>query len=112
MTAKSLAQYFRSFLVKLCMIEASLGQMELGGVLVLAKGLLFSDNKDVIDDVSFAILLELEDQAAPSASQTKVGLAQSSTSARANHSGRTLLHGFRPTLNIRPPVLLKKQSFI
>ncbi|EAU92778.2 hypothetical protein CC1G_01823 [Coprinopsis cinerea okayama7 len=30
MTAKSLVQYFRSFLIKLCMIEASLGQMELG----------------------------------------------------------------------------------
>ncbi|KAG2022969.1 hypothetical protein CC2G_000678 [Coprinopsis cinerea AmutBmut pab1-1] len=53
MTAKSLVQYFRSFLIKLCMIEASLGQMELG------------------DDISFAILLELKDQAAPSASQTK-----------------------------------------
>ncbi|KAH6916966.1 DNA-binding protein [Coprinopsis sp. MPI-PUGE-AT-0042] len=52
MTAKSLVQYFRSFLIKLSMIEASLGQMELG------------------DDVSFAILLELKDQAAPTVSQT------------------------------------------
>jgi mitotic spindle assembly checkpoint protein MAD2B len=52
MTAKSLVQYFRSFLIKLSMIEASLGQMELG------------------DDVSFAIILELKDQAAPSISQT------------------------------------------
>ncbi|TFK30884.1 DNA-binding protein [Coprinopsis marcescibilis] len=53
MSPNSLVQYFRSFLIKLCMIESSLGQMELG------------------DDVSFAILLELRDKVAPSTSQTK-----------------------------------------
>lgn len=31
MSAGSLTQYFRSFLIKLCMIEAQLGQMKLGG---------------------------------------------------------------------------------
>jgi mitotic spindle assembly checkpoint protein MAD2B len=31
MSAGSLTQYFRSFLIKLCMIEAQLGQMNLGG---------------------------------------------------------------------------------
>lgn len=53
MTARSLVQYFRSFLIKLSMIETQLGQMDLG------------------DDVSFAILLELKETAAPSVSQTK-----------------------------------------
>nr|AAZ14925.1 putative spindle checkpoint protein [Coprinellus disseminatus] len=53
MTALSLTQYFRSFLIKLGMIESHLGQMNLG------------------DDVSFAILLELRDTAAPSVSQSK-----------------------------------------
>ena len=31
MTAKSLIQYFRSFLIKLNMIESQLGQLNLGG---------------------------------------------------------------------------------
>lgn len=52
MTAKSLVQYFRSFLIKLSMLECQLGQMNLG------------------DDISFAILLELKDKAAPSVSHT------------------------------------------
>ncbi|KAJ3530093.1 hypothetical protein NMY22_g8720 [Coprinellus aureogranulatus] len=47
MTASSLTQYFRSFLTKLSMVECQLGQMYLG------------------DNVSFAILLELRDDAAP-----------------------------------------------
>ncbi|KAF8221691.1 DNA-binding protein [Tricholoma matsutake] len=49
MSGGSLGQYFRSFLVKLNMVESQLGQMYLG------------------DDVSFAIVLELKDGAAPSA---------------------------------------------
>ncbi|KAJ2914277.1 hypothetical protein MD484_g6140, partial [Candolleomyces efflorescens] len=57
MTAKSLIQYFRSFLIKLNMIESQLGQLNLG------------------DDVSFAILLELKDGMAPSVSQSKVDMA-------------------------------------
>ncbi|KAL1697600.1 mitotic spindle checkpoint HORMA domain-containing protein [Schizophyllum commune] len=48
-----LSQYFRSFLVKLNMIEAQLGQMYLG------------------DDVSFAIVLELKDDQAPTAAVNK-----------------------------------------
>ncbi|TFK36949.1 DNA-binding protein [Crucibulum laeve] len=54
MTAASLAQYFRSFLIKLNMIEASLGQMELD------------------DDASFAIVLELKDDAAPSVTDPRI----------------------------------------
>ncbi|KAH9950871.1 DNA-binding protein [Amylocystis lapponica] len=46
-------QYFRSFLVKLSMIELQLGQMHMG------------------DDLSFAIVLELEDEKAPTASGAK-----------------------------------------
>lgn len=53
MTSTSLIQYFRSFLVKLSMIEAQIGQMYLG------------------DNVSFAVVLELKDGEAPSVSQTK-----------------------------------------
>ncbi|KAI0639572.1 DNA-binding protein [Trametes polyzona] len=51
-SAASLGQYFRSFLLKLSMIEAQLGQMDL-------------------DDLSFAIVLELQDDKAPAASQGK-----------------------------------------
>jgi len=35
MTATSLVQYFRSFLIKLNMIECQLGQMNLGGTCAL-----------------------------------------------------------------------------
>ncbi|KAF8167664.1 DNA-binding protein [Crassisporium funariophilum] len=52
MASTSLIQYFRSFLVKLNMIEAQIGQMYLGG------------------DVSFAIVIELKDDAAPTHSNT------------------------------------------
>ncbi|TFK94391.1 DNA-binding protein [Polyporus arcularius HHB13444] len=48
----SLGQYFRSFLVKLTMIEAQLGHMYL-------------------DDLSFAIIIELQDDKAPSAMNGK-----------------------------------------
>lgn len=53
MTPAALSQYFRSFLVKLNMIEAQLGQMEMG------------------DDLSFAIVLELQDNKVPTASHDK-----------------------------------------
>lgn len=53
MSGGSLGQYFRSFLVKLNMVESQLGQMHLG------------------DDVSFAIVLELKDGVAPSARDDK-----------------------------------------
>ncbi|TBU34754.1 DNA-binding protein [Dichomitus squalens] len=64
----AMGQYFRSALVKLNMIEAQLGQMHL-------------------DDISFAILLELQDDKAPSASHGKdpppwiPGASQHTTSA-------------------------------
>ncbi|KII94124.1 hypothetical protein PLICRDRAFT_50110 [Plicaturopsis crispa FD-325 SS-3] len=49
MPSNSLQQYFRSFLIKLNMIESQLGQMQLG------------------EDASFAVLIELQDDAAPEA---------------------------------------------
>ncbi|KAI0697536.1 spindle checkpoint protein [Cytidiella melzeri] len=54
MAAATLGQYFRSFLVKLCMIESQLGPLELHA-----------------DDISFAIVLELNDNKAPSATHDK-----------------------------------------
>ncbi|EPT01532.1 hypothetical protein FOMPIDRAFT_1059716 [Fomitopsis schrenkii] len=51
MTPRSLGQYFRSFLVKLSMIEAQLGQIE--------------GKED--DSLSFAIVIELQDDRAPAA---------------------------------------------
>ncbi|KAI0830474.1 DNA-binding protein [Trametes gibbosa] len=54
MSSASLGQYFRSFLLKLNMIEAQLGQLEVDGA-----------------DLSFAIILELHDDKAPSAAHAK-----------------------------------------
>lgn len=53
MTLVSLSQYFRSFLIKLSMMESQLGQLHAG------------------DDLSFAIVLELDDENAPTATQGK-----------------------------------------
>ncbi|KAF9480059.1 DNA-binding protein [Pholiota conissans] len=52
-SAVSLGQYFRAFLVKLNMIESQIGQMHLG------------------DNVSFAIIIEFKDDVAPTHSNTK-----------------------------------------
>ncbi|KZS96077.1 DNA-binding protein [Sistotremastrum niveocremeum HHB9708] len=51
MTSQKLGQYFRAFLVKLAMIESSLGPLNLG------------------DNGTFAIILELENDAAPTATE-------------------------------------------
>jgi len=53
MTSASLVQYFRSFLIRLNMVESHLGQMNLS------------------DDVSFAVLLELKENAAPAVRNIK-----------------------------------------
>ncbi|KAH9858029.1 DNA-binding protein [Lenzites betulinus] len=53
-SSASLGQYFRSFLLKLNMIEAQLRQLEVDGA-----------------DLSFAIILELHDDKAPSATHGK-----------------------------------------
>ncbi|EIN13986.1 DNA-binding protein, partial [Punctularia strigosozonata HHB-11173 SS5] len=53
MSPTTLGQYFRSFLIKLSMIEAQLGQLELG------------------DNTSFAIILECKEGKVPGASEEK-----------------------------------------
>ncbi|KAI0347769.1 DNA-binding protein [Trametopsis cervina] len=53
MTAVTLGQYFRSFLVKLCMVESQLGAL------------------DLQDDITFAVVLELKDDKAPSVTQSQ-----------------------------------------
>ena len=81
-----LSQYFRSFLVKLNMIEAQLGQMYLGGMLSYC---LFSTIFFIFtpsDDVSFAIVLELKDDQAPTAAVNKVS---------------NLWHAIRAFINVR-----------
>ncbi|OJA19819.1 mitotic spindle assembly checkpoint protein [Rhizopogon vesiculosus] len=55
MSSAKLGQYFRSFLIKLNMIESQLGLLE------LPSG----------DEASFAVVLELKDNTAPSASKDK-----------------------------------------
>ena len=68
-----LSQYFRSFLVKLNMIEAQLGQMYLGGAQHYRLVFFTSSNSFILtDDVSFAIVLELKDDQAPTATVNKV----------------------------------------
>ncbi|KIP10142.1 hypothetical protein PHLGIDRAFT_115773 [Phlebiopsis gigantea 11061_1 CR5-6] len=53
MTPSALGRYFRAFMIKLCTIEATLGQLSLG------------------DDGSFAIVIELQDDQAPSVARGK-----------------------------------------
>ncbi|KAL9716498.1 hypothetical protein Ac2012v2_000946 [Leucoagaricus gongylophorus] len=53
MTPGGLVQYFRSFLIKINMIESVLGQLELG------------------DDISFAVIIELKNGTVPTVSHTK-----------------------------------------
>ncbi|XP_006454068.1 hypothetical protein AGABI2DRAFT_196792, partial [Agaricus bisporus var. bisporus H97] len=53
MTPSNLVQYFRSFLIKINMIESVLGQLELA------------------DDINFSVIIELKDDSVPTASQAK-----------------------------------------
>ncbi|PPQ71461.1 hypothetical protein CVT26_011240 [Gymnopilus dilepis] len=71
MTPSSLIQYFRSFLIKLNMIEAQIGPLELGGKTFHCELIYRLDSTFYIDDISFAIVIELKDDAAPSGTSTK-----------------------------------------
>ncbi|PSS05452.1 hypothetical protein PHLCEN_2v3832 [Hermanssonia centrifuga] len=62
MSSVVLGQYFRSFLVKLCMVESQLGHLCLGG------------ERLPLYDVTFAIVLELRDDKAPSLTHGKLSL--------------------------------------
>jgi mitotic spindle assembly checkpoint protein MAD2B len=74
MSGGSLGQYFRSFLVKLNMVESQLGQMDFGGEQLTTNQ---QELPSIVptDDVSFAIVLELKDGVAPSARDDKVRVA-------------------------------------
>jgi mitotic spindle assembly checkpoint protein MAD2B len=72
MSSAKLGQYFRSFLIKLNMIESQLGLLELpsGGKFISSPVTIpFSPE---VDEASFAVVLELKDNTAPSASKDKV----------------------------------------
>ena len=75
MTPSSLVQYFRSFLVKLNMIESQIGQMYLGGKLGVPDTYSSSNICTRPDNVSFAVVIELKDHAAPTHSSTNVSLS-------------------------------------
>jgi mitotic spindle assembly checkpoint protein MAD2B len=84
MSAACLGQYFRSFLIKLSMIECQLGQMYLGGqycqLLILIRRPKYS-LRILIDDASFALVLELKDDKVPSVTHGKVLVFLSYTEA-------------------------------
>jgi mitotic spindle assembly checkpoint protein MAD2B len=64
MTIGLLGQYFRSFMVKLTMIESQLGQLELGGQWS-SSPVSYIVMQPIADNASFAILLELKDGKVP-----------------------------------------------
>lgn len=66
MTTGMLGQYFRSFLVKLNMVESQLGQLGLGGQDIYFLRLIFTQTDDLADSISFAIVIELKDNNVPS----------------------------------------------
>ena len=79
MSADRLGQYFRSFLVKLCMIDSQLGVMDLNGKspqsCVLFRWLTIIGTSPLADDITFAIVLELKDGQAPSSANEKVNVS-------------------------------------
>jgi len=71
MTPATLGQYFRSFLVKLSMIESQLVPMDVGGTSGSSMFAFVLAFISYLDDVSFAILIELKDDAAPTPSKNE-----------------------------------------
>ena len=74
-TVGALGQFFRSFLLKLNMIEAQLGQL---GPLGVEGGKeteeydALMNVTDIFQDLSFAVLLELQEEMAPVVSEGQV----------------------------------------
>ena len=67
MSVGTLGQYLRSFMVKLLMVETSLGQLNLGGTLMSGISRLKFDSLGLnADHATFAIVIELKDDMAPS----------------------------------------------
>lgn len=71
-SGSALSQYFRSFLVKLSMMESQLGPLIHDGLSRKIHKVHSSDAVLTVGDVSFAIVLELLENKVPLASQTKV----------------------------------------
>ena len=74
MSAGTLGHYFRSFLVKLSMLEAQLGNLAPGGKGLALMLSIKSLMRYSLDEASFAIALELKDNRVPSAPRTTVKL--------------------------------------
>lgn len=72
MTASTLGLYFRSFLTKLSLIEAQLGEYPLPGMYISMYSTNTSRSLSLSDDASFAIVLELKDDKAPTVTKGKV----------------------------------------
>jgi mitotic spindle assembly checkpoint protein MAD2B len=73
MSPISLGQYFRSFLVKLSMIESQLGELGIGGSPRFSLYIyIYICNIVPLDNISFGIVLELKDDRSPSVTHGKV----------------------------------------
>ena len=74
MSAVILGQHFRSFLIKLSMIEAQLGPQPLGGLYIPRHAVLLVTltTSSPIENISFAIVIELQDNKPPTASNGEV----------------------------------------
>jgi mitotic spindle assembly checkpoint protein MAD2B len=72
MSSATLGQYFRSFLIKLNLIESQLGLLELPNGGELISSLVVVNFSPEVDEASFAVVLELKGNTAPSASKDKV----------------------------------------
>ncbi|CAE6461438.1 unnamed protein product [Rhizoctonia solani] len=64
----ALPQHFRSFLVKLSLVEAQLGDLPTDGTYYSSPGF-HTSQTPAVEDMSFGIFLELQDGAGPSASK-------------------------------------------
>lgn len=67
----ALPQHFRSFLVKLSLVEAQLGDLPSDGTCSSLLGF-HTSQTPAVDDMSFGIFLELQDGASPAASKGSV----------------------------------------
>nr|BDD37074.1 putative spindle checkpoint protein [Rhizopogon roseolus] len=72
MSSVKLGQYFRSFLIKLNMIESQLGLLELPNGGGSISSFVMTGFSHQVDEASFAVVLELKDNGVPSASKDKV----------------------------------------
>lgn len=84
MTPSALGQYLRAFMIKLSMVESSLGQLSLGGRMYSYTGRR-EISHPCLDEGSFAIVIELQNDKAPSVTRGKVRLTGSVPVQRSCH---------------------------